>query len=58
MKIPIGCSIDRTDRYREGTAEEARAIAEAMIRASSAMDRERKQAAMIAAGKGVRHEKR
>lgn len=63
MKIPIGCSIDRktgerTDRYREGTAEEARAIAEAMIRASSAMDQERKQAAMIAAGKGVGHEKR
>ena len=63
MRIPIGCSIDRktwerTDRYREGTAEEARAIAEAMLRASSAIDRERRQAALIAAGRGAANEER
>lgn len=39
MKILVGCSIDRrtgevTHRYREGTAEEARALAEALLRAS------------------------
>lgn len=63
MRIPIGCSIDRrtgerTDRYREGTAQEAQAIAEAIFRASCAIDRERRQAALIAAGKGAGNEER
>lgn len=39
MKIPVGCSIDRktgerTDRYCEGTAEDARRLAEALLQAA------------------------
>lgn len=56
MRIPIGCSIDRktwerTNRYREGTAEEAQAVAEAILRAASAIEQERRQAALIAKGR-------
>lgn len=49
MKILVGCSIDRrtgevTNRYREGTAEEARALAEALLRAAKMAQAEGRRA--------------
>lgn len=56
----IRVSLDRKTMQpmRELTPEEKRAFAASLFTAASALEDARKQAAMIAAGKGANHEKR
>lgn len=56
MKIATGCTInretwERTNLYREGSPADVRALAEAILRASSAARQEGLQAAKIREGK-------